>query len=193
HLHRGLRLTVEFQEQDCAEATALLSQALEIFDAAKIQYTKGFQPPGWNLPGPLAQALADLRFRYVSAARDLTTPVSRIAVTSSCALRDFPLLQPETLENRRLVHFTHNFQATSRMERAVKIVECGGLLAIKAHIFKNGGGHSMLDGLDDSYVDYLEKIFVELHRRYGERLWWASLGQIAERVLETRPNPAPSS
>ncbi|PYQ11089.1 MAG: hypothetical protein DMH00_09170 [Acidobacteria bacterium] len=193
HLHRGPRLTVEFQEQDRAKSAAMLREALDIFDAAKIDYVRGFQPPGWNLPRALLEALEDLHFSYVSAARDLTTPVSPQARTASCALREFSLLQPEVVDDHPLVHFTHNFQATSPMERAIRIVENGGLLAIKAHIFKAGGGHTLLDGLDDSYSAYLERVFVELHRRYGERLWWASFGQIAERVLGNFQNRMPSN
>jgi len=193
HLHRGSRLTVEFQEQDRTESAAMLRESLEIFDAAGVRYTRGFQPPGWNLPQALVEALGDLRFRYVSAARDLTTPVSRRAVTSSCALRDFLLLHPQALDPHPLVHFTHNFQATSSLQRALEIVECGGLLAIKAHIFKTGGGHSMRDGLDDSYAAYLDSLFIELHRRYGEKLWWASFGQIAEQVLKNGREPVSSS
>jgi len=183
HLHPGQRLTVEFQEQDREECCGMLRRALDIFDAARLSYVRGFQPPGWNLTPPLAGALGDLGFTFVCSARDLTTAATPEAVTRSCALRDFPLLRPGIMDDGRLVHFTHNFQATSRLERALSIVGCRGLLAIKAHIFKSGGGHSMLDGLDDAYCNYLDLLFSELDRRFGEDLWWTSFGQIADRLL----------
>jgi len=183
HLHPGRRLTVEFQEQDREKCGAMLSRALDIFAAAGLSHVRGFQPPGWNLTRPLAEALGDLGFTFVCSARDLTTEAAPEAVTRACALRDFPLLRPGLTEDGRLVHFTHNFQATSRLERALSIVECHGLLGIKAHIFKHGGGHSMLDGLDDAYCNYLDLLFSELDRRFGEGLWWTSFGQIADRLL----------
>jgi len=85
----------------------------------------------------------------------------------------------------RLVHFTTNFQATSTLERALTIIECGGLLAIKAHIFKTGGGITMLDGLDNAYCDYLERLWRELETRYGDALWWTTLAEVADRCRAT--------
>jgi uncharacterized protein DUF2334 len=183
HLHPGRRLTVEFQEQDREQCAGMLRRALDIFAAAGLSHVPGFQPPGWNLTRPLARALVDLGFTFVCSARDLTTAATPEAVTRTCALRDFPLLRPGFTDDGRLVHFTHNFQATSRLERALSIVECRGLLGIKAHIFKHGGGHSMLDGLDDAYCNYLDLLFSELDRRFGEGLWWTSFGEIADRLL----------
>src|SRR5262249_35405496 len=150
-------------------------------------------PPGWSLPRPLAEALGDLAFQYVTAARDLTTPIDGRASTNACALGSFPLMEPGFADGVRLVHFTHNFQATSRPDRAFRIVDCGGIVAIKAHIFKRGGGHVMLDGLDDDYVDYLDRVFVELDRRFGDRLWWTTFGQIASRVTAPGRAGSPSS
>jgi len=67
------------------------------------------------------------------------------------------------------------------MARAHAIVEAGGLLFIKAHIFKTGGGITMLDGLDNIYCAYLERLWRELHRRYGDTLWWTSLEEVTNR------------
>ena len=85
-----------------------------------------------------------------------------------------------------LVHFTTNFQATSTIERARAIIETGGLLSIKAHIFKTGGGITMLDGLDAAYCDYLERIWRELDGRYGDALWWTTLAEVAGRCRATQ-------
>jgi hypothetical protein len=82
---------------------------------------------------------------------------------------------------RGLVHFTTNFQATSTLERARAIVEAGGLLLIKAHVFKTGGGITMLDGLDDDYSAYLERVWRDLDRRFGDTLWWTSLEEVTNR------------
>jgi hypothetical protein len=62
------------------------------------------------------------------------------------------------------------------------ILELGGVLHIKAHIFKSGGGHVMLDGLDEHYCNYLELLFVEIKRRFGDSIWWAHVSEVAERA-----------
>jgi hypothetical protein len=84
------------------------------------------------------------------------------------------------------VHFTTNFQATSSSERAHAIIEAGGLLSIKAHIFKSGGGITMLDGLDGPYCDGLERLWLELERQYGDALWWTTLAEMAARCRLTQ-------
>ena len=83
--------------------------------------------------------------------------------------------------SHRLLHITTNFQATSTLERALQIIDAGGLLSIKAHIFKSGGGITLADGLDEAYINYLDLLCRELDRRYGERLWWTSHFEIANR------------
>jgi hypothetical protein len=40
----------------------------------------------------------------------------------------------------------------------------------------------MLDGLDDLYCNYLDLLFTHLTKRFGGRLWWAHLSEVAERV-----------
>jgi hypothetical protein len=55
-------------------------------------------------------------------------------------------------------------------------------LAVKAHIIKNAFGHVALDGVDQTYFNYLDLLFAELERRYGERLWWTSMGEVARRI-----------
>jgi hypothetical protein len=79
------------------------------------------------------------------------------------------------------VHFATNFQATSTLARARAIIEAGGLLFIKAHVFKSGGGITMRDGLDDDYCAFLDQLWRELDQRYGEALWWTSLDEVANR------------
>jgi len=187
HLHPGPRLTVEFQEQDREECARLLRRALQIFDAAGITYVRGFAPPGWNLTEPLAGALADLKFAFVCSERDLITVPTPEATARSAGPRSFPLLRPGFIHDGRVVQFTHNFQATSRIERALDIIRVRGLLAIKAHVFKTGRGHTMLDGLDDLYCNYLDMLFSELDRRFGEGLWWTSFGQVAARLQGAQP------
>jgi predicted deacetylase len=194
HSHPGPRMAVEFQRQNRGECLELLRAAAEIFSQAGLQYVRGFQPPAWDAPLALRDALCDAGFRFLCSARDLRTPVSVGARTAMHGLTGASLIiptwivpsiaDPETSQHadeRALVHITTNFQATSTLERAIEIIEAGGLVSIKAHIFKSGGGITMADGLDDAYVNYLDLLCRELEHRYGESLWWTSLSKVANR------------
>ncbi|HYM44003.1 MAG TPA: hypothetical protein VET46_14675 [Steroidobacteraceae bacterium] len=186
HAHRGPRLAMEFQQQSRRKCRALVREARRIFVAAGLRHVAGFAAPSWNTPPALCAALGDADFRFVASARDLDTPVSEAARSAGHGLFGASLIQPSWLacagaQDRRLVHFTTNFQATSAIERAFAIIEAGGLLLIKAHIFKDGGGITMRDGLDDEYCAYLQELWEELDRRYGELLWWTSLDEVTKR------------
>jgi predicted deacetylase len=191
HAHPGPRLAMEFQGQSRSRCRTLVQKARRIFVAAGLRHVPGFAPPAWNTPPALCAALTDEDFRFVASARDLDTPVSAGARTAGHGLRGASLIQPTWVAcagapqpaaaARRLVHFATNFQATSTLERARAIIEAGGLLFIKAHVFKSGGGITMLDGLDDDYCAYLDRLWAELDRRYGDALWWTSLDEVANR------------
>ena len=199
HAHVGPRMAVEFQEQSRSRCRAMLEEGRRIFAAAGLRHVQGFAPPAWNAPPALCQALSDADFRFITSARDLDTAVTGEARTAGSGLRGASLIQPTfvrctaeltptgaTASSAGLVHFTTNFQATSTIDRALAIIECGGLLLIRAHIFKTGGGITMLDGLDNAYCDYLERLWRELETRYGDALWWTTLAEVADRCRATR-------
>ncbi len=199
HAHPGPRMAVEFQEQSRRRCRAMIEEARRIFAAAGLRHVQGFAAPAWNAPPALCQALNDADFLFVASARDLDTPVSAQARTAGSGLRGASLIHPTSIgcssgakpHNRTstapgVVHVTTNFQATSTIGRARAIIECGGVLSIKAHIFKTGGGITMLDGLDEAYCDRLERLWRELEDRYGDALWWTSLAEVAGRCRATQ-------
>jgi len=182
HVHTGSKIHIEFQEQDRATCVRMLRGAMKIFDDAGLPYAQGMCPPGWNAPPPLLEAMADVGLRFVASARDIITPITPGAVTNMSGITGVPLFQPARVAGGRLLHFTTNFQATSPIERAISIIESGGLVAVKAHIIKNAMGHIAVDGVDGVYMNYLELLFRELARRYGDTLWWTTFGEISSRV-----------
>jgi hypothetical protein len=182
HAHAGPRFATEFQDESEGQCERIVRRGLEIFQAAGLDFVYGYVPPAWNAPPALIAALTRMRFEFITSARDIRTPVSADAVTAMSGLHGVSLLHPQLLGEGRLVHLTANFQATSPFERALQILDLGGVLHVKAHIFKSAGGHLMLDGLDDLYCNYLDLLFTHLEERYGGRLWWAHLSQIAQRV-----------
>jgi hypothetical protein len=183
HAHTGPQFAAEFQEESEEACADIVRRGWEIFASAGLNCVCGYIPPAWNAPRALLAALGQLGFDFVSSARDLQTPISPQAVTAMSGLRGVSLVYPELVGvGRRLVHFSCNFQATSSFERAVQILEVGGVLHVKAHIFKSGGGHTMADGLDEWYCDFLDRLFDTLAGRFGEGLWWAHLSEVAGRV-----------
>lgn len=186
HVHVGPSIHVEFQEQSRRECGRMLREARGIFESAGLPHARGMCPPGWNAPPALLAGMVDAGLRFVASARDIKTPISKGAVTAMSGLTGVPLLEPAWIEGGELLHFATNFQATSPIERALSILDAGGLLAIKGHAIKNCMGFIALDGIDGVYSNFLDLLFTELERRYGDALWWTTMGQITERMWELR-------
>jgi len=94
------------------------------------------------------------------------------------------MLFPERIAPN-LLHISTNFQATSAPERAFDILDAGGILSIKAHISKNVPGHMHLDGVDELYMNYLDRLFDEIEQRYGDTIDWTTLNQLATPLSES--------
>jgi hypothetical protein len=128
--------------------------------------------------------MADEGLSFLASARDIRTPPGLDAVAAMSGLSGVPLQRPTLLAGGSLVHIPTNFQATSPPERANTIVEQGELLSIKAHIIKSAMGHVALDGIDEVYRNYLDMLFTDLHRRWGERLWWTTMADVTSRFRD---------
>jgi uncharacterized protein DUF2334 len=194
HAHPGPRMATEFQWQSRRACVAAIREARRLFAVAGLRHVPGFAPPAWNAPAALCEALIESGFHYLASARDLVTDIAGGAQTQMSGLRGAALIHPMWIRpiapaesppaharGDRILHFTTNFQATSSAERALSIVEAGGLLSIKAHVFKSGGGITMLDGLDADYCGYIESICRQLAERYGDSIWWTTFGEVAAR------------
>jgi hypothetical protein len=183
HVHRGRGVPMEIQGQDVPACRALLAEARSIFESARLAYVPGFQPPAWNVTPALVEACVAEGIRWIAGARDVRTAVDPTARTDMSGPIGLPLCQPSVTDTRDIVHFTTNFQATNAVDRAIKIVKVGGLVAVKAHVVKNAFGHVSLDGLDEDYRNHLDTLFFELEHRFGDAIWWTSLDEIASRVV----------
>ncbi len=168
----------EFDGRTREECDRMLRDAMSIFESAGVPLVPGMCPPGWIASASLLDAMRDVGLRFVASARDLTTPIDRGATAQGSGLRGVSLIEPQRLDNG-LVHFTTNFQATSTRERAFAILDCGGLLAIKAHLLSEVGSYKALDGVTDEYMASLDRLFLEIEDRYGDDVTWTSMGEVA--------------
>ena len=141
-------------------------------------------PPGFNAPGQLLEAMADVGMRFVASARDILSPIKAGASNKMSGIPGVSIIHPEVLPSG-LVQIAVNFQATSRPERAIEILELGGLLHIKAHAIKDCLGFVASDGLDALYSNYLDTLLTTIQARYGESLWWTDMGAITDQLMDT--------
>jgi len=178
HINRGPAISAEFQHQDRAACAAMLAEGLRIFDESGLRYVRGLQPPGWACSLALQQACRDVGIEWVTSARDIRTPVSNGAKTDMSGLSDLSMLFPERI-TEGLLHISTNFQATSAPDRAFDILDAGGILSIKAHISKTVPGHVHLDGVDQLYMNYLDRLFGDIEERYGDTIEWTTLDRLA--------------
>jgi hypothetical protein len=190
HCSKGLRIPVEFQSHSHEQARAALAELLEIFDRAGLTHVPGMCPPGWDAPPGLLDALGEAGLRWLASARDIFTPIAPGARTNMSGMKGVSLLHPEWIAGGRLLHFPANFNATCTPDRATAIVDCGGLLSIKAHAVKAALGFVAYDGLDEIYANYLDLLLSRLEDRYGDDLWWTSMGEIGEQVTNRRSSGA---
>ena len=180
HCHKGLNIPVEFQNETTEQFSQTLKQVIEIFDKSGLNYVRGFAPPAWNAPQPLLDALTENDFEFIISARDIVTPITPDAKTNMSGMKNVSLISP-TYINPKLIHFPCNFQATSRIERAFEILDHGGLLSIKAHISEGAA----LDAVCDLYMNYLDLLFSKIEDRYGEDIWWTSVGEISNHIKQS--------
>jgi hypothetical protein len=190
HIHQGHSVSVEFQHQERAACAGMLAEAIRIFEESGLRYVRGFQPPGWNCGLALQQACRDVGIEWVASARDIETPVSKDAKSAMSGLRGVSMLFPERIAPN-LMHISTNFQATSAPERAFAILDAGGILSIKAHITKTVPGHTHLDGVDDLYMNYLDRLFDDIEQRYGDAIDWSTLGRLATSLSASSPTLLP--
>jgi hypothetical protein len=183
HVHRGPNLLAEFQDESVEECRRILEKAMGVFRRAGLEFVPGLCPPAWNAPPNLLEAMATLGLKFVASSRDVYTAVSQGARTAMSGMRGMSLLYPQLVQDGRLVHLTSNFAPNNPIDRAVEIIELGGLLAIKAHAVKHAFGFTAVDGLDEHYANYLDVVLSSLEDRYGDQLWWTSMDEVTRRVL----------
>jgi len=184
HYRRGTEPLVELGGLGKEEVEELLRGAMAIFRSAGLSFSPGICPPAWRASEEALAAMEAIGLRFVASARDVRTPVAPEARTAMSGMRGVSLLYPQLIAGGKLVHITSNFAANNPIERALRIIDNHGLLAIKAHAVKVGFGHVAVDGIDDLYCNYLDLLLAGLRDRYGDALWWTNMDEVGRAVLE---------
>jgi hypothetical protein len=178
HIRTGMRPVLEFADRTTAECRRILDDAMNIFAAARLPFVRGMAPPGWHATPALLTAMREAGLTFIASARDLDTPIAPDAIANGSGLTGLSLIHPQRIDPG-LLHFPTNFQATSSIDRAMEILKCGGLLSIKAHLLAESGAYRALDGLTAQYRDSLDRLFCTIEDRFGDEVWWTSMGEMA--------------
>lgn len=178
HVHKGLKIPVEFQHQTQNEFDVIITEMMRIFEQSKIEHVKGICPPGWNAPEQLINILINKDFNFLASSRDVFTEISKDAKCNMSGLKGTSLIYPEYTSSK-LIHFPSNFQPNNNIDRAHAIIENQGVLAIKGHMIKRVANYVALDGIDAAYMNYLDVLFSTLEDQYGDDIWWTTMGEIS--------------
>ena len=182
HCHKGIKIPVEFQDESYEYCNREIAKMVEIFRKSGIKFENGFTPPAWNASENLVKALINNGVQYLASARDLNTPIAVAAKNSMSGLQGVSILYPEFIAHNKLIHFPSNFQITSDYDRAKSIIECGGIVSIKAHIIKNMYGFEALDGVNMKYMQFLDTIISKIEDDYGAAIWFTSMSAITNKI-----------
>lgn len=183
HVHRGLPIGMEFQDEPLDCHFKKLQEIQRIFHSAGLSHARGICPPLWNASPEFISALDKIENQFLASSRDIITPVSHNARSAMSGIKGTPLIHACHVSQQ--THFTSNFQATSAPERAMSILRSGGILAIKGHIVKQAFGHLALDAVDALYCNYLDVLFSRLKMEFGPSIWWTSMGELDAQIRGT--------
>lgn len=182
HVAKGSIIGKEFQNEKTNEHLNKLNKIKQIFESAGVKHANGFCPPVWNATPELVEALSLVGNEYLASSRDIMAEISDQATCDMTGITGTPLIHACRVGSQ--VHIPSNFQATSAPERAMKILELGGILSVKGHIIKQAFGHVALDAMDATYCNYLNLLFDKCSEEFGENIWWTTMGEINQRIRE---------
>lgn len=185
HVNKGLIVPAEFRNRSPAESRFIFDEMIAIFQRAGLGYIASFCPPGWECSDSILESLLKHNITVLMSGRDVLSPISYDATIKMSGMKGVSLIFPERVLDNNILHLPSNFHATSAIDRALEIIALGGVVGVKAHIVKKAGDLIAFDGLDETYRNYLDLLFLELDRRYGDSLWWTNVDELSKFLWTT--------
>jgi len=177
HVTKGLVVPAELNNKTARQVSQIIDEMVQIFEEAGLNYIPCFAPPNWECNETIVEPLLRHNIRLIMSGRDVLAEISKKATIQMSGLKGVSLIYPESVFDGRLLHLPSNFHSTSPIDRAVEIIELGGVVGIKAHIIKKAGSLIARDGLDEGYRNYLDLLLSELDKRYSDELWWTDVNE----------------
>jgi peptidoglycan/xylan/chitin deacetylase (PgdA/CDA1 family) len=179
HNARHENSSMEFVGLSLEESMRRLLEMEQIFESASIPYTRGFRPPGWGTSQELLESLQKLRYVFLAGSADFKTDIRSSSTAAGVGLKSVQLAFPSKYAPYSFVTFCANCN-TSAPERAIGVIEAGGLALFQTHIAKTVFG---LEAVSRKFINVVSRLLDLFEREYAGRIWFASLGEIAEFCL----------
>jgi hypothetical protein len=180
HVTQGPYVPAELNNKNVNQIEKIVDEMVDIFEKAGLEYIPCFAPPGWECDEKIVDPLLRHDVRLIMSGRDVLSEVAREAKIEMSGLKGVSLIYPESVFHGRLLHLPSNFHATCPIDRAIEIIELGGVVGIKAHIIKKAGSLIARDGLDETYRNYLDLLLFDLEQRYSDDLWWTDVYEFGQ-------------
>lgn len=173
------RAGLEFHGLSKEEAMVRISEAENIFKKAGIPFVKGFRPPGWHWSNELVQAVDSLGYLFFAGSSGPDEEIGPHARANGAGYPGMSLIYPDRIQGTSLISFSANTWE-GQLDRARSIAKLGGLILIQTHIGPSAYGVRYLSSR--SAARFANMVH-ELELEFGDVGWFASLRQIAERVV----------
>jgi peptidoglycan/xylan/chitin deacetylase (PgdA/CDA1 family) len=171
--------SMEFVGLSSEESVNRLLEMEQVLARAKIPYVRGFRPPGWGVSQELLKSLEKLGYIFLAGSADFRTEILPGSAAAGAGLKGVPIVFPSEHAPYSFLTFCANCN-TSLHQRAIEIVEAGGLALFQTHIAKTVFG---LEAVSQKFVDVLSRLLDLFEQRYLGQIWFASLGEIARFCL----------
>ncbi len=175
HFNQKARIKryAEFAFTSDDQTREFLKKGIDIFDKVQI-VVRGFRPPGWDFADDfnLIDELKKLGFHYIAA--------SSAEAGLNYGKRRVSNLLPDMFHN--IINMPQNLELDFEYELLCtllkNLVEKGGLISFKGHYTNL---KSIPNSVNDSNIKKLKTMLSYLHQQYGNKIWFATLREIAER------------
>ena len=184
HFHVIPPYSSEFKHLSEQEARKRIRMAVKKLTQARISFVKGFAPPGWGVSRGLLKVLAEEGFIYIAGSADFTSPVHVKAVSKEAGLKGVPLIFPSKVFSN-LINVPRNWTPhRNDLDRALKIIELGGLLGIHMHVEDEYHGTYLGNGITVENIRRLEKLLDAIESTFGGSVDFLTFSEVAHHMNE---------
>ena len=179
HFQDYVWYTREFFNKTVSQNRLKLRAAVDLLKSAEIPFTMGFSPPGWYIDDSLIEALVCEQFCYIAGSFDSERDVSSAIKSQMSGIKHVDLFYP-TLLRDKLINIPRNWDiARSPLERALKIIELGGVVGVHAHMFDSYHGDLTGNGITRDHIARLDQVLTVIEDRFGDRVQFATFQEVA--------------
>jgi len=189
HFHKFPPYSAEFKQLNERHARERIETATSKFLKAGLPFLKGFAPPGWGVNESLLKVLCEEGFKYIAGSGDFSKPMNnRYVLSKEAGLKGVPIVFPSTIMER-LVNIPRNWTPSRNdPERALKIIDLGGLVSVHMHVEDRYYRSYLGNGISPDNIIRLEKLIDSIENIYGKNgyVWFTAYGEIVRSFVDQK-------